>query len=70
MTKQSGRNNECINLGKYQEIEDNILKKLEYFQSFLYFKDTLCYKQILPSRHQQEFFFASAKYWTKEGMLP
>ena len=34
--------NEGIERGKYKETEDNILKELKYFQSFLYhyFKDT------------------------------
>ena len=40
--------NEGIEQGKYEETEDNILKELESFQSFLYrhFKDTPYYKQI------------------------
>ena len=34
--------NEGTERGKYEETEDNILKELKYFQSFLYhyFKDT------------------------------
>ena len=40
--------NEGIEQGKYEETEDNILKELGSFQSFLYrhFKDTPYYKQI------------------------
>ena len=55
--------NEGIERGKYEETEDNILKELESFQSFLYhhFKDTPYYKQMLPSSHQSARFFASAK---------
>ena len=43
--------NEGIEQGKYEETEDNILKELESFQSFLYrhFKEAPCYKDILPS---------------------
>ena len=49
--------------GKYEETEDNILKELESFQSFLYshFKDTPYYKQMLALSHQPARFFASAK---------
>ena len=45
------------------KIVANILKELEYFQSFLYshFKDTPFYKQMLPSSHQSGRFFASGK---------
>ena len=55
--------NEGIEQGKYEETEDNILKELESFQSFLYrhFKDTPYYKQKLPSSHQPARSFASAK---------
>ena len=55
--------NEGAEQGKYEEIEDNILKELESFQSFLYrhFKDTPFNKQMLPSSHQPAKFFASAK---------
>lgn len=55
--------NEGIEQRKYEETEDNILKKLESLQSFLYrrFKDTLYYKQMLPSWHQPARFFVSAK---------
>ena len=55
--------NEGIEQGKYEETEDNILKELESFQSFLYrhFKDTPYYKQMLPSSHQPARFFALAK---------
>ena len=55
--------NEGIEQGKYEETEDNILKELESFQSFVYchFKDVPYYKQMLPSSHQQARFFASAK---------
>ena len=42
--------NEGIGQGKYEETGDNILKELEYFQSFLYchFKDAPFYRQMLP----------------------
>ena len=55
--------NEGIEQGKYEETEDNILKELESFQSFLYgyFKDATFYKQMLPSSHQPAMFFASEK---------
>ena len=55
--------NEGIEQGKYEETEDNILKELESFQSFLYhhFKDAPYHKQMLPSSHQPARFFASAK---------
>ena len=55
--------NEGIEQGKYEETEDNILKELESFQSFLYcpFKDTPFYQEMLPSSHQAARFFASAK---------
>ena len=55
--------NEGIEQGKYEETEDNILKELESFQSFLdcHFKDTSYYKQMLASSHQPARFFASAK---------
>ena len=55
--------NDGIEQGKYEETEDNILKELESFQSFLYrhFKDTPYYKQMLPWSHQPARFFASAK---------
>ena len=55
--------NEGIEQGKYEESEDNILKELESFQSFLYrhFKDTPYYKQMLPSLHLPARFFALAK---------
>ena len=48
--------------GKYTEIEDNILKELEPFQSFLYchVKDTLYCKQMLSLLHQPARFFATA----------
>ena len=43
--------NEGIEQGKYEETEDNILKELESFQSFLYrhFKEAPYYQDILPS---------------------
>ena len=55
--------NEGIEQGKYKETEDNILKELESFPSFLYrhFKDTPYCKQMLPSSHQPARFFAPAK---------
>ena len=55
--------NEGIEQGKYEEIEDNILKELESFKSFLYrhFKDVPYYKQMLPSSRQQARFFALTK---------
>ena len=45
--------NEGIERGKFEETEDNILKELESFQSYLYchFKGIPYYKQILPSLH-------------------
>ena len=55
--------NEGMKQGECEKTEDNILKKLESFQSFLYrhFKDIPYYKQMLPSSHQPGRFFASAK---------
>ena len=43
--------NEGIEQRKYEKNDDNILKELESFQSFLYrhFKEAPCYKDILPS---------------------
>ena len=42
--------NEGIEQWKYQGTEDNILKELEFCQSFLYhFKDAPFHKQMLPS---------------------
>ena len=54
---------EGIGQGKYEETGDNILKELEYFQSFLYrhFKDAPFYRQMLPFSLQPARFFASAK---------
>ena len=56
--------NEGIEQGKYEETEDNILKELESFQSFLYchFKDTPYYKQMLLSSHQPARFFIQQKH--------
>ena len=55
--------NEGIEQVKYEETEDNILKELESFQSFLYchFKDAPYYEQILPSLHQAARCFTSSK---------
>ena len=52
--------NEGIERGKYEKTDDNILKELESFQSFLYrhFKDGTYCKQM---SHQPARFFASAK---------
>ena len=55
--------NEGIQQGKYKETDGSILKELESFQSFLYknFKNSLHYRQLLPSSHQPARFFATAK---------
>ena len=41
--------NEGIQQGKYKETDDNILKELESFQSFLYrhFKNSPHYRQVI-----------------------
>ena len=48
---------------KFEETEDNILKELKSFQSFLYrhLKDAPYYEQILPSFHQTARCFTSSK---------
>ena len=55
--------NDGIQRGKHKETDDNILKELESFQSFLYrhFKNSPHYRQMLPSSHQPARFFATAK---------
>ena len=55
--------NEGIQQGKNKEIDDNILKELESFKSFLYWhiKNSPNCKQVLPSSHQAARFFATAK---------
>ena len=55
--------NDGIQQGKQKETDDNILKELESFQSFLYrhFKNSPHYRQMLPSSHQSARFFATAK---------
>ena len=55
--------NDGIQQGKHKETDDNILKELESFQSFLYrhFKNSPHYRQMLPSSHQPARFFATAK---------
>ena len=52
-----------ISEGKYVTIEDNILKELKSFQSFIYshFKKSTFYKDMMPSSHQPARFFTSAK---------
>ena len=51
-----------ISEGKYVKTEDNILKELKSFQSFIYrhFKKSAFYDMI-PSSHQPARFFTSAK---------
>ena len=55
--------NDGIQQVKYKETDDNILKELESFQSFLYrhLKNSPHYRQMLPSSHQPARFFATAK---------
>ena len=52
-----------ISEGKYVKTEDNILKELKSFQSFIYrhFKKSTLYKDMMPSSHQPARFFTSAK---------
>ena len=54
-----------IQEGIYKETDDNILKELESFQSFLYrhFKNSEIphYTQMSPSSHQPACFFATDK---------
>ena len=54
-----------IQQGIYKETDDNIVKELESFQSFLYrhFKNSKIphYRQMLPSSHQPACFFATDK---------
>ena len=54
---------EGIEQGKYVRTEDNILKELKSFQSYLYrhFKNLPQYEKIRPSKHQPARFFATAK---------
>ena len=62
--------NDGIAPGKYEETEDNILKELESFQSFLcHFKDATYYKQMLPSSNQPARFFAPAKTHKLNNLL-
>ena len=55
--------NERIQQGKYKETDDNILKELESFQSFLYryFKNSSHSREMLPSSHQPSRFFCYSK---------
>ena len=55
--------NDGIQRGKHKETDDNILKELESFQSFLYrhFKNSPHYRQMLPSSRQLARIFATAK---------
>ena len=52
-----------ISEGKYVRTEDNILKELKSFQSFIYrhFKKSKFYNDMMPSSHQPARFFTSAK---------
>ena len=50
---------ECI----YIKTEDNVLKKLKSFQSFIYrnLKKSTFYNDMMPSSHQPVRFFTTAK---------
>ena len=52
-----------ISEGKYIKTEDDILKELKSFQSFIYrhFKKSAFYRDMMPSSHQLARFFTSAK---------
>ena len=52
-----------ISEGKYVKTEDNILKELKSFQSFIYrhFKKLTFYKDMMPSSHQPTRFFTNGK---------
>ena len=52
-----------ISEGKYVKTEDNILKELKSFQSFIYrhFKKLTFYKDMMPSSHQPTIFFTNGK---------
>ena len=58
-----------ISEGKYVKTEDNILKELKSFQSFIYrhFKKSAFYKDMMPSSHQPVKFFTSAKTYKFES---
>ena len=52
-----------ISEGKYIKTEDNSLKELKSFQSFIYrhFKKSTFYRDMMLSSHQLARFFTSAK---------
>ena len=52
-----------ISEGKYVKTEDNILQELKSFQSFICrrFKKSTFYNHVMPSSHQPDRLFASAK---------